>query len=392
MKRFLTPKNIFIILAMLALIVASKMFISVPLPHIQLPPETVFVLGGFKVTNTILTMLVADLILLAVAFKVGNNMKLVPGRLQGFMEMIVQYWRDMADQLVGRELGSKMLPLVLTMFLLIVSTNWLELVPGVDSIGWACESGKCPGEETVAPEDLPDHTYFTGFRWPNEDSGIFMATARDEADHHGDEEHGDEVDHEGDAAEEDHGDESHESEEDHDTEGMLGVSQAHAAEAKTELSIGPVAEKPLDASGSSGAKVLVPFFRVTASDLNFTLALALIAFVAIEWAGFRELGFGYLKKFFNFDFSHGVGQGLLNIFVGTLEAISEVARIISFSFRLFGNLFAGQILLFVMPFLIPFLVVLPFFGLETFVGMIQGFVFAMLTLVFASVAIQPHDH
>jgi F-type H+-transporting ATPase subunit a len=116
------------------------------------------------------------------------------------------------------------------------------------------------------------------------------------------------------------------------------------------------------------------------------LALAIIAFLAIEIAGFQALGLRYLSKFFTL-------KGFpLGTFVGLLEFVSEIARIISFAFRLFGNLFAGQVLLFVMPFLVPLFLVLPIYGLELFVGMIQGFVFAILTLAFMSQAVESHDH
>jgi F-type H+-transporting ATPase subunit a len=81
----------------------------------------------------------------------------------------------------------------------------------------------------------------------------------------------------------------------------------------------------------------------------------------------------------------------INFFVGILEFVAEVARIVSFTFRLFGNMLAGEILLLVMTFLVPFLVALPFYGLETFVGIIQAFVFAMLTLVFGVLAVSAHE-
>jgi len=128
---------------------------------------------------------------------------------------------------------------------------------------------------------------------------------------------------------------------------------------------------------------------VPTSDLNLTLALALIAVVAVEIAGLRANGLRYLTKFVHIDFSQGLFQGFLNIFVGLIELVSEASRIISFAFRLFGNIFAGQVLLFVFPFLIPFLLALPIYGLELFVGLIQAFVFAILTLAFISLAIAP---
>ena len=79
------------------------------------------------------------------------------------------------------------------------------------------------------------------------------------------------------------------------------------------------------------------------------------------------------------------------LFVGILEGISEVARVISFTFRLFGNIFAGEVLLFAMAFLVPLVGLVPFLGLELFVGLIQAFIFSMLTLVFATTATVGHD-
>ena len=135
----------------------------------------------------------------------------------------------------------------------------------------------------------------------------------------------------------------------------------------------------------SGHYAVVPWVRTATTDLNLPLALALITMIYVQYAGFRALGLGYLKKFINFS-------SPMDFFVGILESISEVAKIISFTFRLFGNLFAGTVLLFVMPFLIPLIAPLPFFGLEVFVGFIQAFIFAMLALSFLSTAVTAHDH
>jgi F-type H+-transporting ATPase subunit a len=112
-----------------------------------------------------------------------------------------------------------------------------------------------------------------------------------------------------------------------------------------------------------------------------------MAMIFIEFWGVTTLGvFKYLGKFFVNPLSNPIGT-----VVGLLEFVAELARLISFTFRLFGNMLAGEILLLVMTFLMPFLVALPFYGLETFVGIIQAFVFAMLTLVFAVLAVASHD-
>ena len=78
------------------------------------------------------------------------------------------------------------------------------------------------------------------------------------------------------------------------------------------------------------------------------------------------------------------------MFVGVLEMFGELARVVSFTFRLFGNMFAGEVLLIAMGFLLPLIGIIPFLGLELFIGLIQAFIFAMLTLVFGAMAVMPH--
>lgn len=129
----------------------------------------------------------------------------------------------------------------------------------------------------------------------------------------------------------------------------------------------------------------VPLFRPATADLNTTFALAIIAFVSIQYVGIKSSGFLYLKKFFNL-------KSPASFFVGILEFILEIAKIISFAFRLFGNIFAGEVLLAVIAFLIPLLIPLPFLALEIFVGFIQALVFSMLTLVFLSLATTEEKH
>jgi F-type H+-transporting ATPase subunit a len=125
----------------------------------------------------------------------------------------------------------------------------------------------------------------------------------------------------------------------------------------------------------------VPLLRSPAADLNFTLALALLAVTFVNAIGIAAVGWkSRIKNFLNFD-------SPISFFVGILELISEFAKIISFSFRLFGNVFAGEVLLTIMAFLLPYVVPLPFMFLEIFVGFIQAFIFGMLTLVFIAGAI-----
>lgn len=138
-------------------------------------------------------------------------------------------------------------------------------------------------------------------------------------------------------------------------------------------------------NGGSAAH-FVPLLRGNTTDLNTTLMLALIAFFSIQYFGMKELGvLGYLKKFFNFS-------NPISIFTGILELVSEFSRIISFAFRLFGNIFAGEVILSIIAFLVPVLASFPFLLLEIFVGFIQAFVFAMLTAVFINLATLKAQH
>jgi F0F1-type ATP synthase membrane subunit a len=141
--------------------------------------------------------------------------------------------------------------------------------------------------------------------------------------------------------------------------------------------------------------IVTSFVRAAATDLNLTLGLGLFAFIAIQVFGVQALGIGYFAKFINTPALENAGKnpgGLMDFGVGFLEMISELSKIISFGFRLFGNIFAGQVLLFVITFLVGLLLPMAIYGLELFVGTIQAFIFAMLTLVFSAMAMQGHGH
>lgn len=129
----------------------------------------------------------------------------------------------------------------------------------------------------------------------------------------------------------------------------------------------------------------IALLRGANADLNMTLALALISVTLTQYFGLRYAGLGYLKKFFNFS-------NPINVFVGILELVGEFSKIISFSFRLFGNIFAGEVLIAVMTFLLPVFLPIPFTLFELFIGGLQAYVFAMLSLVFFSMASNEEAH
>ena len=130
----------------------------------------------------------------------------------------------------------------------------------------------------------------------------------------------------------------------------------------------------------------VPLLRSVNTDLNVTLMLAILSFLVIEITGAFTIGVArYAGKFVNFR------NGVIGFFVGIVELFSEVARIISFSFRLFGNIFAGEVLILVVTYFLPYIAPVPVMAFEVFVGFVQAAIFALLTLFFIKIAVtEPH--
>lgn len=183
--------------------------------------------------------------------------------------------------------------------------------------------------------------------------------------------------------------------------GSIGVCHEYHAEETTEARIElrlastePVAnvlpagaraegDDPNPYDGCPAGTILVPLFRSPSADLNFTLALATLAWVYVEYQGFKALGVGYLKKFFNTD-------GIMSL-VGIFEFIGELVKLPAFMFRLFGNIFAGEVVILVLTFLVPLFLPIPLYVFEIFVGFIQAFIFAVLTMAFITVAVTGHS-
>lgn len=243
--------------------------------HISLSAEEVFKIGqNYIVTNSLMTTWIVMIIMLLFSISVTRKLCLIPGRLQSFTEIIVEGLQDLFKSVLQEKVNIYF-PLLATIFLFIISLNWIGLLPGV---------------------------------------------------------------------------------------GTIGVEKLE-----------------------EGRKAFIPLFRAGTADLNTTLALSLMVVLVIQYTGLKSLGLGYIKKFINFS-------NPINFYVGILELISEFSKIISFAFRLFGNIFAGEVLLTVIAFLMPILAPLPFIGLELFVGFIQALVFSMLTCVFLSVAVSHNEN
>lgn len=239
--------------------------------EISLVAKPVFQILGWPIANSVLATWTAMAVLIIVAVIVRVALAFKPKGLQNLIEWVIESLLSLVDSVTGdRKKSLIIFPWITTFFLLILLSNWMELLPGFGAIGFY------------------QHDEF------------------------------------------------------------------------------------------------VPFLRSANTDLNTTLALALISVVTTQIIGISTIGFfQQVNKYLNF-------KSFIGFFVGILETISELSRIISFSFRLFGNIFAGEVLLVVIAFLIPFVAPVPFYGLEVFVGFIQALVFAMLTLVFMTMATVEH--
>jgi F-type H+-transporting ATPase subunit a len=347
---------------------------GVALPVVSVPGEKLwedvsFVLFDFTITNTIIGTLLADVIVLLFAFGATRNMQDIPGRLQGLFEVLTDALYGLAKSTAGIN-AKKIFPLMASIFLFLLVANWLELVPGVDSIGLMhCAEDGFSGYEAkdwavgqVLKVDAPLK------------QGIRATEADYEACH---------------AAEEGH------LEEEHTDEAIAGEDTGDSAEVAAAEAGGQEISVPTDREVRDDIHIVTPFVRAAATDLNLTLGLGLFAFIAIQVFGVQALGVGYFAKFINTPALGNLQKkpmGAMDFVVGLLEIISELAKIVSFGFRLFGNIFAGQVLLFVMTFLVATLLPAVFYGLELFVGLIQAFVFAMLLLVFSTIAMAGHGH
>jgi F-type H+-transporting ATPase subunit a len=321
-----SARTILIAVVVVVVIIAGAILFPAPLPHVQLPAEAIGHIGPFTLTNTILTGWISSLVLIVLFWAGTSNARLVPSGIQNFVETISEFILSLCESVAGPARGREFFPMVGTIFFFVVVSNWMGLLPGFSTIGFW---------------EAPHH----------EPAGAVVDTHAEDAT------------------------KSKEPAKEPATKEKEKVAQAKEPTAKDKVGAADEHHEEL---------VLVPLFRAASSDLNTTLAIALVSVLFTQIVGLRHLGGEYVGRFFNFK------GGPIGLYVGLLELIAEFAKIISFTFRLFGNVFAGEVLLAVITFLLPWLVVLPFYGLELFVGFIQAYVFAVLTLVFMSLATESH--
>ncbi len=383
-------------------------FLGGPIPFISIPAERVAFIGSYQLLNSTVMFWFGGLILLFIAWRAGRNVKDVPSGWQNLMEMIYEFFSNTVDGVAGGtpKAGRRFLALVTTIFLVVMIINWVGILPGVGSVGriesieeWVhhhVEEFEAEVEEAhpgYTHEQVEAAALVHLLEEHGEDTfvafdGIFVPLGQGEqarvplnkiisfteADLHEIEtaiENGDDLSHV-EALENIH----------HDIEAGVVKSEFTYDE-------GGSSEKEYNFTGRT-AGLLVPYLRGASTDINTTLAIAIIAMFTVQFWGFRALGVrGYGGKFL----VNPITKGPIATFVGVLEAFGELTRTISFTFRLFGNMFAGEILLIAMAFLLPLVGIIPFMGLELFVGVIQAYIFAMLTLVFGVMAVASHgDH
>ena len=295
-----------------------------PQPEISVPADAIFSIGGFHVTNTIITAYVVTALLVLGSYLATRKASLVPSGFYNFVEAIVEWLLSVVEEIAGVRHARRFFPVVATIFLFIVSANYFGLLPIVNSIGVAHRS-------------------------PNQESGVVFTKA-----------------------------------------GGAYIVTSNATQVKEE-DVKAGTAKPVSEDQASRMGTLHPYLRSVNTDANSPLAIAVWSFIFVEFWGITALGARhYFGKFLAFP-PFAKSASPINIFVGLLETLSEFIRIISFTFRLFGNIFAGDVLILFMSFLAPFILPVVFYGLETFVGFIQAAVFALLTLVFAVMAVESHD-
>jgi F-type H+-transporting ATPase subunit a len=373
-----------IVLGVLVLIAVGVLFVGGPSPAIIVAPETVFHWGSLEVTNTMFTSWFVVIGLIVLAFFVGRNLSLVPSGFSGAVEAGVEAFYNIVVQVAGEQNGRRFFPLVATIFFFILVSNYAGLLP-INNIVGLPEPGFGDKQAVLEQRSI---------------AGIdvaFIPLKPDQVDTGG-----------GELAFIEYSDGTIIEDAGHEEEG--GHARSLGAE-----TLGPVAQVSSIAPGAAAAAaiateeeaahgatvtgfsgLIAPYFRSVMTDVNAPLAIAIFSFIFVEFWGLQTLGLSYLTKFFSFGklMRGDILGGLIDVFVGILEFVSELSRMISFTFRLFGNVFAGEVLLLMMTFLVPFVLVDVFYGLELFVGLVQAFVFAMLTLVFAVTAVAHHgdDH
>ena len=460
MNSFWNGKRRYVALLLFLAGVFVALVVPPVIPFIQLAGENLpagydIPFTDIRITNTLVAaVIVWVLLLLFIVYiarrRPSDGSEVPPGGFYNMFEALYEGLMGFIGGIAGGAHFRLIFNMFMTIFLIVLLSNWMSLIPGVDTVGFIHPHVKekfdaDTGEYKVITTDgFEIYQGFLGISYVNgqcdwispadeaaADEAALVAAqaaalaaqqtqvedaayARYQAAHaeHGDDDHADETS-------DDHGEDSHGEEvveNSTDSAAYAEVLAARVADKQARADRGcytGVAPAPWQDgySGDKDAKkepiplhpdpssedakrvpwVVLPLVRVASTDLNMTLTIAIISVVMTQYIGFKALGIGYLTKFFNFSTLFKSPLGGIDVAVGLLELIGDFAKILSFSFRLLGAMFAGAILLFVMSFLVPILP-WPFFILEFFVGAIQALVFALLTAIFMNLATISHHH
>ncbi len=354
-------------------------------PEVHLPASAVFPaeereiaarggnLGytGFAITNSMLSSWLTTLVLIVIFVVAASRRSLVPGRLQGFVEVMVEGLLNFVEGVSGKGVARAFFPIIATIFLFVLFNAWMGLLPIYPSLGFNSSEDANAAYIEKAEEDEAMHLHGT-----ITSVGHSEFTLKDGTVFH------------------------------LEPESKVEEELAQGCTPAPCFAKSAVGEKvKLEALKSQGTLIAehvkkgkaprIDLLRPAGTDVNMPLALAIVAFLFVEIWGLRRLGFGYLAKFIRVKtLIKGPSRffnGPIDLFVGILEGLSEFIRVVSFTFRLFGNMLAGKLLILVSAFLVPFVFSVPFYGLELLVGFIQAMIFAGLTVTFATLAIAHHD-
>lgn len=406
-----TMRGLIIFLVVIAVLAACSiisfgvmpgMGIAVGLPVIMVPGEPydpTLPVDSFRWTNTLTATLLSSIITLLVAalvwWKSNGWKKEVPGRFQSVIELLGGFMYNFSKQMAGKR-ARMVFPLVGSIFLFLLVANWMKLLPGIESVGiMHCAEVGFSGYPAVQTSD-GSYQY-----WVDQplDAGTAGTEASLEACEHFKHDPSlkpgsDQLASAGGALA------AQETAILADESLDQAAKDAALLEARSAAtgSLYPDATLPLTASQLQSGVLpyiftVTPYVRGAATDLNLTLALAFIVVVAIQVFGTIVQGPNYWQKFINLRALGNANKkplGVIDFVVGLFEIISEIGKLISLSFRLFGNMFAGGILLAVMAFLIALILPTIFIGLEIIVTSVQAFVFAILALVFSAQAMEGH--
>jgi F-type H+-transporting ATPase subunit a len=324
--------------------------------EIAIIPGVAHSLGTLEIRNTLLTSWCIVAFVVIVAFVSGRSLKWLPSGWQNFIESIIEGIHGLVVNTAGEKNGRRFFWVIATFLIYIAISNWFALLPIFNTIG------------KVEPVTAEAGDFHKEAMVVSKTAGLSVIGLKTKL-----------IDLEADYTA---------------CDGLTGEEKTSCKEEANQAAIDEAKDKHSIGSNEKLA-IMAPYFRSVNTDLMTPLSLAIASAIFVEYWGFSTLGLrGYGGKFVNTKKLRqgNLLMGAIDVFVGVLEFIAETARLISFSFRLFGNMLAGEILLLVMTFMLPFafFVVGIFYGLEIFVGAIQAFVFGMLTLVFAVLAVSGH--